>query len=117
MTTQLTLFDMAEIAPPPKPIPPTIPDDFLISANSEVDAYYESFEPSITRLHQDILKGKITTGGYSGQSWWRSRFSDFLTRNNTAPASNSEFLYRLQGYELWDKIWQKYHLKMTTLTP
>jgi len=81
------------------------------------DVYWQQFLPAVHKLHDERRTGKNTTGGYSCPDWWRSRFSDFLTNNNSQPKDHEEWKWRRIGYDAWQFIWKAHEAELTIIKP
>lgn len=79
-----------------------------IAPTEDAHWYWVKFFPSVQKLHEERATGKCTTGGFSDSDWWRCRFSDFLTNTNSQPKTHEEWVYRKNGYALWEEIWAHY---------
>lgn len=75
-----------------------------------VDDYWKVFEPVVRKLQKESFSNA------GGESWWRSRYSDFLTKNNSIHKSHEEWLYRSQGFEVWNSLWSRYKNQMENVT-
>lgn len=75
-----------------------------------VDDYWKEFEPVVRKLQKESLSNA------GGESWWRSRYSDFLTKNNSIHKTYEEWKYRSQGFEVWNSLWKRYKNQMENVT-
>lgn len=75
------------------------------TADNNIDLYWNRFLPTVNKLlkeHDSIC-----------ETWWRSRYSDFLTNGNHAHKDRKEWEYRDLGFQLWEEVWRKYKSTMT----
>jgi hypothetical protein len=77
--------------------------------------YWYRFKPVADKLLNEIMIGKNQYGGFGDETWWRSRFSDFLTNLNSKPKDADDFLYRHYGYMCWTDLWIKNKNYLTRL--
>lgn len=80
---------------------------------NNVEVYWQAFRPTVQQLHKERSTGKNTTGGFGSKGWWQSRYSDFLTNTNSMPKDQATWLYRYEGFKVWDSIWNKHEKEMT----
>lgn len=73
----------------------------------QVDFYWQQFLPTVQKLHKERQTGKLTTGG-NCYEWWRSRYYDYLTNNNSDSKNDAEWHYSSTGLKLFALIWEKY---------
>jgi len=67
-----------------------------------IDIAFDEFMPAVIKLKKEGLHSLC-------QEWWRSRFSDHLTSNNSAPGSQAEYCRRKTRFDAWPAIWKKYN--------
>lgn len=78
----------------------------------QVDFYWQQFLPTVQKLDKERQTGKLTTGG-NCYEWWRSRYYDYLTNNNSDSKNDAEWHYSSTGLKLFSLIWEKYSHIMT----
>jgi len=73
------------------------------------------FMPDVAKLHEERRKRKNTTGGYASEIWWRSRYYEFVTNNNSKPKDNADWLRRKALEAAWPWIWKAHEKDMSNV--
>jgi hypothetical protein len=81
--------------------------------NSILESYWLGFKPTVEKLEKERKAGQIS--GSIDSDWWKSRYSDWLTKTNSQPKSVEEWEWRTAGYNLWDDIWLAHRKEMDYL--